>query len=90
MNNYLDLKNIKAFSEYSKLEEAGQVIRNGGLVLFPTETVYGLGANGLNSEAVKNIYVAKGRSSDNPLIYIFLILRCLAKLQKIFLTSNSN
>lgn len=44
MNNYLDLKNIKAFSEYSKLEEAGQVIRNGGLVLFPTETVYGLGA----------------------------------------------
>ena len=90
MNNYLYLKNIKAFSEYSKLEEAGQVIRNGGLVLFPTETVYGLGANGLNSEAVKNIYVAKGRSSDNPLILHILILRCLAKLQKIFLTSNSN
>ena len=49
MNNYLDLKNIKAFSEYSKLEEAGQIIRNGGLVLFPTETVYGLGANGFRS-----------------------------------------
>ena len=82
MNNYLDLKNIKAFSEYSKLEEAGQVIRNGGLVLFPTETVYGLGANGLNSEAVKNIYVAKGRSSDNPLILHISDIEMLGKIAK--------
>ena len=60
MNNYLDLKNIKAFSEYSKLEEAGQIIRNGGLVLFPTETVYGLGANApgdvKNTEAMTAAY----------------------------------
>lgn len=82
MNNYLDLKNIKAFSEYSKLEEAGQIIRNGGLVLFPTETVYGLGANGLNSEAVKNIYVAKGRSSDNPLILHISDIEMLGKIAK--------
>ena len=82
MNNYLDLKNIKTFSEYSKLEEAGQVIRNGGLVLFPTETVYGLGANGLNSEAVKNIYVAKGRSSDNPLILHISDIEMLGKIAK--------
>lgn len=82
MNNYLDLKNIKSFSEYSKLEEAGQVIRNGGLVLFPTETVYGLGANGLNSEAVKNIYVAKGRSSDNPLILHISDIEMLGKIAK--------
>lgn len=47
---------------------AGEILANGGLVAFPTETVYGLGANALNEEAVKNIYKAKGRPSDNPLI----------------------
>lgn len=47
---------------------AGEIIRNGGLVAFPTETVYGLGADALNEEAVKSIYKAKGRPSDNPLI----------------------
>lgn len=52
----------------SKLARAGEIIRNGGLVAFPTETVYGLGANGLDSEAVPKIYAAKGRPSDNPLI----------------------
>ena len=47
---------------------AGSVIRAGGLVAFPTETVYGLGANGLSGEAVAKIFQAKGRPSDNPLI----------------------
>ena len=47
---------------------AGEILKNGGLVAIPTETVYGLAANALNEEAVKNIYVAKGRPSDNPLI----------------------
>ncbi len=47
---------------------AAQVIRSGGLVAIPTETVYGLGANGLDPDAVKRIYEAKGRPSDNPLI----------------------
>lgn len=47
---------------------AGKILANGGLVAFPTETVYGLGANALNENAVKNIYKAKGRPSDNPLI----------------------
>lgn len=46
----------------------GRVIRAGGLVAFPTETVYGLGANGLDGEAVKRIFEAKGRPNDNPLI----------------------
>lgn len=45
-----------------------EIIRNGGLVAFPTETVYGLGANGFDGEAVKTIFEAKGRPSDNPLI----------------------
>ena len=46
----------------------GSVIRSGGLVAFPTETVYGLGANGLDGEAVNKIFEAKGRPNDNPLI----------------------
>ena len=46
----------------------GRIIKEGGLVVFPTETVYGLGANGLNSEAVLKIFAAKGRPADNPLI----------------------
>ena len=47
---------------------AGNIIANGGLVAFPTETVYGLGANAFDDEAVRSIYKAKGRPSDNPLI----------------------
>lgn len=50
------------------IEEAGAVIRRGGLVAFPTETVYGLGANALDGAAVKKIFEAKGRPQDNPLI----------------------
>ena len=49
-------------------EKCGALIRSGELVAFPTETVYGLGANALDPEAVKKVYVAKGRPSDNPLI----------------------
>ncbi|MCI8743852.1 MAG: threonylcarbamoyl-AMP synthase [Lachnospiraceae bacterium] len=51
-----------------ELLEAAQIIRDGGLVAFPTETVYGLGANALDEKAAKKIYEAKGRPSDNPLI----------------------
>lgn len=47
---------------------AGEIIRRGGLVAFPTETVYGLGGNALDPEASRKIYAAKGRPSDNPLI----------------------
>ena len=47
---------------------AGSIIRSGGLVAFPTETVYGLGGNALDPEASRRIYAAKGRPSDNPLI----------------------
>lgn len=50
------------------LTKAAEFIKNGGLVAFPTETVYGLGGDGLNSEAASKIYKAKGRPSDNPLI----------------------
>ena len=50
------------------INQAGEIIRQGGLVAFPTETVYGLGADALNEEAAAKIYAAKGRPSDNPLI----------------------
>ena len=52
----------------TELQEAAAILRNGGLVVFPTETVYGLGGNGLNAEAAEKIYAAKGRPSNNPLI----------------------
>lgn len=50
------------------LEEAARIIRSSGIVAFPTETVYGLGANGLDPLAVGKIFQAKGRPADNPLI----------------------
>ena len=50
------------------ISEAAEILKGGGLVAFPTETVYGLGGNGLDKEAAKKIYAAKGRPSDNPLI----------------------
>lgn len=57
----------KGYQE-DELEHAAQILRRGGLVAFPTETVYGLGGDGLQPEAAKRIYEAKGRPSDNPLI----------------------
>lgn len=51
-----------------KLQRVGEILKNGGLVAFPTETVYGLGGDALNKESSHKIYAAKGRPSDNPLI----------------------
>lgn len=60
---------INITTEYEKaLEESAQLLRNGEVVGIPTETVYGLAANALDEDAVKKIFVAKGRPSDNPLI----------------------
>lgn len=65
-----------------KLDKPGKIIREGGLVAFPTETVYGLGADGLNPEAVKEIFKVKGRPQDNPLILHVCDLDMLKKLVK--------
>ncbi len=54
--------------DLDEIEGAGAIIKAGGLVAFPTETVYGLGGDALNSSSSKKIYAAKGRPSDNPLI----------------------
>lgn len=64
---------IKAFLSNGEIDEsaiknAAEIIKNGGLVVMPTETVYGLGGDGTNPEAAAKIYAAKGRPSDNPLI----------------------
>ena len=54
--------------DQSAIEKAGEILKNGGLAAFPTETVYGLGGNALDAKASEKIYAAKGRPSDNPLI----------------------
>ena len=65
---YIRLSSLTKQERKSVFERAGEIIRAGGLVAFPTETVYGLGADALNEKAAAAIYSAKGRPSDNPLI----------------------
>ena len=54
--------------EAEKIRRAASVLRGGGLIAFPTETVYGLGANGLDAQAVARIFAAKDRPDTNPVI----------------------
>lgn len=67
---YYDLRDTKGQQKEieDKISAAAKILREGGLVALPTETVYGLGANGLDPEAVKRIFQVKGRPQDNPLI----------------------
>lgn len=76
-SKYIDFKGNKNLEE---LKAPAEAIKKGKLVLFPTETVYGIGADALNEEAVKQIYLAKGRASDNPLIAHISNLEMLEKL----------
>lgn len=62
------------------IERAGEILKNGGLVAFPTETVYGLGGNALDPQASMKIYEAKGRPSDNPLIIHIADMESLEKI----------
>jgi len=64
------------------IQEAGDILKKGGLVAFPTETVYGLGADALNEEAAAKIYEAKGRPSDNPLIVHITHMEALDKIAR--------
>ena len=59
---------IEDGNEDEVIREAGEILKSGGLVAFPTETVYGLGGDALKEDAARRIYSAKGRPSDNPLI----------------------
>ncbi len=62
------LYNFKDKIDENELQEIAKCIRNNGVVVFPTETVYGIGANALSFDAVNKIFIAKGRPTDNPLI----------------------
>lgn len=64
MQKYLNLANE---TDYTKLKEAARIINNGGIVVFPTETVYGIGANSLKEAAVKKLYVVKQRPLNKPI-----------------------
>lgn len=70
----------KEHPDESVIKEAGEILKNGGLVAFPTETVYGLGGDGLNAHSSEKIYQAKGRPSDNPLIIHIAELEDLDKI----------
>lgn len=72
----IDENNIDRY----KIAAAAHIIKEGGLVAFPTETVYGLGADALNPEASRKIYAAKGRPSDNPLIVHIADFQALEKI----------
>ena len=79
------IRKLRKSEEYQEenrktLQEAGDILKRGGLVGFPTETVYGLGADALNEEAAKKIYAAKGRPSDNPLIVHITNMAALGKI----------
>jgi len=68
ITKYIKINSLQQAEDMLELEEAAKALKNGSLVAFPTETVYGLGANALDREAVRSIFAAKGRPSDNPLI----------------------
>lgn len=64
MDKYIDFRNN---AEFTKLDEPANIIKNGGIVVFPTETVYGIGVNGFNEKAVRRIYEVKNRPLSKPI-----------------------
>ena len=71
------------------INKAASILQQGGLVAFPTETVYGLGGNGLDPVVCKKIYIAKGRPSDNPLILHISNINDLNKIVQQILDGNN-
>ncbi len=64
----IDPARVSGAAERQAIARAGEILKQGGLVAFPTETVYGLGGDAFDADAARKIYAAKGRPSDNPLI----------------------
>lgn len=75
---YIELKE----KDFTKLEEPAQIIKNGGIVVFPTETVYGIGANALNAEAVKKIYEIKKRPLSKPITLLVNSIDMIERVAK--------
>ena len=79
MNNYLDFKNN---IDYTKLKEPAKIIKDGGIVVFPTETVYGIGVNGLNKNALKKLYEVKQRPLNKPISLLVNSIEMINQLTK--------
>ncbi len=79
MEKYLDMKSNASCEQ---LQKVANIIKNDGIVLFPTETVYGIGANGLSIKAVEKVYKAKGRSAKNPINLLVSDIKMIESIAK--------
>ena len=74
--------NLKTELNYEKLKRPAKIIRDGGIVIFPTETVYGIGTNGLDEKAIKKIYEVKQRSFNKPISLLVNNIEMVNKIAK--------
>jgi len=79
MQNFLDLKNNQ---DEPAIKEAAQIIKNGGIVVFPTETVYGIGVNALDETAIKKLYEVKERPLNKPISLLVNSMEMVEKIAK--------
>ena len=79
MEEYIDLKNN---IDNNKLKEVAQIIKKGGIVIFPTETVYGIGANGLDEKAIKKLYDIKQRPTNKPISLLVANIEMINEIAK--------
>ena len=79
MKNYLDLTNN---IDYTKLKKPAEIIKSGGIVIFPTETVYGIGVNGLDEKAIKKLYEVKQRPLNKPISLLVSNMDMIKKVAK--------
>ena len=79
ISKYIDLKNEK---ELEKLKEPAKIIKDGGIVVFPTETVYGIGTNGLDEEAVKRLFEVKHRPIEKPISLLVSNMEMVGQIAK--------
>ena len=79
MEQYINMKNNL---NYDKLKKPAQIIKNGGIVIFPTETVYGIGTNGLDENAIKKLYEVKQRPINKPISLLVNNIEMVEKIAK--------
>lgn len=79
MSKYL---NLEKEQEYKKIEEPAKILKDGGIVVFPTETVYGIGVNGLNEPAIKKLYKIKQRPINKPISLLVNSIEMIEKVAK--------
>ena len=79
MEQYINMKNNL---NYDKLREPAQIIKKGGIVIFPTETVYGIGTNGLDENAIQKLYEVKQRPSNKPISLLVNNIEMVEKIAK--------